>query len=557
MRVKTLTSLAVVVSLLFAASLLASCATQSGSTLRSVSSAEGRPAEKSGEKQSEKAPAKPPAVLPAEGKKGLEVDSNPSNVEVILDNEYRGRTPLLIDSIGEGRHLLVLQKDGYYSVARWIDYSGDYMLYEATLLRITGFVSLSVSPPETVVTIGDTSVSPGFSEMPVGSYSVLARAFGYADYRGTTSILEKSLTPLDIVLSPVPFDFTRLLAVRSVVNPDNPGVLGSIELVFSVTGPGEGRLSVFDSSSREVFTDRLSEFNTWDQSYRWNCTDNDGRALPDGAYRIVLMGKGGQPEVEASREIEMRIDRSVRVAPRSLWSGAAGLLYAPSAEVLPAGAFQSELIAAAFREVPTFRTPVALGVRVGLSGGVELDFLADIVLSDAGAPFGGSLSARYSVASARGPVGFAAAVQGKVSIQYDPAAGVLLSDTMANFTGISLGVPVQLSAGPVSFLAGFDLVASLWEPMASDRDPRMTTWLYLRAGLLLDFGQIVGGLSVSARTSPLFVSPFGIGLPVQAGAEIRWLIPNSHLLLSGVLVTEASGLADLYLMGGGGLGFLY
>ena len=565
MRAKTSVSIARVVTLLLAAGLLASCVTHSGSTLKTVSPVEShtsdKPADKGSAKPAAKPPTKPPAELPAEGKKGLEVVSTPSNAEVILDNEHRGRTPLLIASIGDGRHLLVLQKAGYYTVSRWIDYSGDYMLYEATLLPITGFLSLTISPAESTVTVGDGRILPGFSEMPVGSYSVLARAFGYADYKGSISILERSLTPLDIVLSPVPFDFTRFLAVRSVVNPDNPGVLGSIELVLSVTGPGEGTLTVLDSSSQPVFTDRLPRFTTWDQSYRWSCSDSEGRDLPDGAYTIVLAGEGtgeaDQPEAEATRQIEVRIDRSVRVAPRSLWSGGAGLLYAPSADVLPAGAFQSTLLAASFLDAASFRSPVALGVRIGLSGGVELDFLGDLVLSDAEAPFGVGVSARYLLAAPQGSVGFGAALQGKVSIQYDPAAGVLLSDTFANFTGISLGLPLQVTAGPVSLLAGFDLVASLWEPYASTRDPRVAAWVYLRAGLLLDFGQVVGGLSVSARTTPLFVDPFGIGLPVLAGAEVQWLIPGSHLVLSGMLAAEASGLADLDLMAGGGLGFLY
>jgi hypothetical protein len=566
MRGKPPVSLVLVVPLLFGVWLLASCATQSGSTLKAVSSVEGRAGAKPGDTQSEKPPekppAKPPAELPAEGKKGLEIVSNPSNAEVILDSEYRGRTPLLLDAVGDGRHLLVLQKNGYYAVARWIDYAGDYMLYETALLPITGFLSLSISPQGSSVTVGDGRVSPGFSELPVGSYSVVARAFGYADYRDTVSILERSLTTLDIVLSPVPFDYTKLSAVRTAVNPDNPGILGSLELAFSVTGPGSGTLTVLDSSSRTVFTDRLPEFSTWDQSYRWNCSDDEGRPLPDGAYRVLLTGKGEDPEPEASREIEMRIDRSLRVAPRSLWSGAAGLLFAPSAEVLPAGAFQSALLAAAFADGSMFRAPVTLGARLGLRGGVELDFLADIILTDSDALFGGSLSARYAVASLRGPVGFGAALQAKISVQYDPAAGVLLSDTLANFTGISLGLPLQLTAGPVSLLAAVDLVGSLWEPYpegleATWRDPRITTWLYLRGGLLLDFGQIVGGLSVSARTSPLFVDPFGIAPRVQAGAEIHWLIPSSHLILSGILAAEVSGLSDLYLMGGGGLGFLY
>jgi len=562
MSARTSISSVLIAAILLAAGLLVSCATQSGSTLKTVASVEGRSAEKPADKPSDRPPAKPPAKPPAGSEKGLEIVSAPSNAEVILDNEYRGRTPLLLDGISGGRHFLLVRKDGYYAVARWIDYSGGHMLYETALLPITGFLSLSVSPDGTGVTVGDRRVSPGFSELPVGSYAVVARTFGYADYRATISILERSLTTLEIVLQPVSFDYTRLSAVRSVVNPDNPGILGSLELTFSVTGFGTGALAVLDSDSRQVFTRQLSEFTTWDQSYRWDCSGNDGRPLPDGTYTVALTGRGEGSEVEVRREIEMRIDRSLRVSPRSLWSGAAGLLYAPSAEVLPPGVFQTSFLVAALANGSAFRAPAALGARLGLKGGVEIDFLADLILTDTDAPFGASFSARYALASPRGPFGFGAALEGRVSAQFDPAAGILLSDTLANFTGISLGVPLQLTAGPVSLLAALDLVGSLWQPYpggpeATWRDPSLTAWLYLRGGLLLDFGQVVGGLSVSARTDPLFQGALQIGLPVQAGAEVHWLIPNTHLLLSGILAAEVSGISDLYLMGGGGLGFLY
>ena len=562
MSARTSISFVLIAAILLAAGLLVSCATQSGSTLKTVASVEGGSADKPSDKPSDKPPAKPPAEPAAGGEEGLEIVSTPSGAEVILDNDYRGRTPLLLDAVGDGRHFLLVSKDGYYAVARWIDYSGGYMLYETALLPITGFLSLSVSPDGTGVTVGDRRVSPGFSELPVGSYPVVARAFGYADYRATISILERSLTTLEIVLQSVSFGYTRLSAVRSVVNPENAGILGFLELTFSVTGPGAGALTVLDSDSRQVVTHQLSEFTTWDQSYRWDCSNNDGQPLPDGTYTVALTGRGEGSEVEVRREIEMRIDRSLRVSPRSLWSGAAGLLYAHSAEVLPPGVFQTSFLVAAFANGSTFRAPAALGARLGLKGGLEIDFLADLILTDADAPFGASFSARYALATPRGSFGFGAALEGRVSAQFDPAAGILLSDTLANFTGISLGVPLQLTAGPVSLLAALDLVGSLWLPYpggpeASWRDPRLAAWLYLRGGLLLDFGQVVGGFSVSARTDPLFQGALQIGLPVQAGAEVHWLIPNTHLLLSGILAVEMRGFSDLYPMGGGGLGFLY
>ena len=532
-----------------AAMCLVSCATQSGSTLRSVTAVE------SGDGSAETKPARVPESSKA--RKGLEIVSSPSRADVFIDNTYQGQTPLVIEAIHRGRHFVRISMAGYYEVGRWIDFYGDYVLYEVTLLPITGFLSLSVSPPDATVTLGSNHVPPGVTEVPVGSYPLTARAFGYADFRDTVTIFERSMTSLDIMLAPVSFGFSRISAVRETVNPDNPGVLGSLEVSFSVTAPGTAEAAILDPAGNLVFDAALLPFSSWDQSFRWNCRDRDGHPVADGAYTFRLTGRGDEATGDVQVEIAVQIDRTLRTAPRALWSGGAGLLYAPTADVLPPGGFQVSFLTAVFTDGLTIRAPAALGARFGLKGGAELDAFADLIIAGDHAPFGAGVSARYALLRPQGPFGVGAAIQAGFAAQYDPPDGVLLSDTFANFSAISLGVPVELVAGPVHLLLSPSIAASLWTPMGTSRDPALTSWLYLRAGLLLDFGQIVAGVSASARTTPFGSALFGIGLPVQAGAEMHWLIPGTHLLVSGIFAGELSSAADFYLMGGAGLGFLY
>jgi hypothetical protein len=88
--------------------------------------------------------------------------------------------------------------------------------------------------------------------------------------------------------------------------------------------------------------------------------------------------------------------------------------------------------------------------------------------------------------------------------------------------------------------------------------------MYLRAGVMLDLGEVTAGISASTRTQPLpgGVAFMGWPAPIQAGAEIHWLIPGTRLLISAMAAGEyepatARTAESYYFMGGGGLGFLY
>jgi len=532
-----------------AAVLLVSCETTRGVTLGRVLAAEA----------GQKSPENPPAKPPQGDKKGLEVISTPDRAEVWIDGELKGLTPLLVEDITKGSHRVLLRKRGYYGVEAWVEVKADYVLYQANLPQITGFLQLAVTPSDSLVTVGGTRASGGLLELPIGEHPVVVRAFGYKDYRGTATIMEKAMTFLTVTLEPAPFEITVLTVPKPAVNPDNPGLLGVLEVSFSVSGPGTGRVAVVDGKSAVVFSQELPPFESWDQSFSWDLRGSSGAPLPDGEYLLQIVARGDGADLDSRRETAVRIDRTLKVAARSVWSGSSGLMYAPVAEVLPPGDFQLSVLGGATVVNSLYRAPIQLGARIGLGNAVELDVSGGLIPSSVAIPFVAGIAARWNILSPHGQYGTGSAIEAKASLQFNPAASsVLLTDTFANFTGISLGMPFQITLGTLNLLASVGATASLWHPYGQT-DPAPVIWLYLRVGLMLDLGQVTAGVSASTRTEPLpgGVSFLGSPVPFQAGVEVHWLIPNTRFVLSGMAAGEYEGSANYYFYGGGGLGFLY
>jgi hypothetical protein len=539
--------------LLFLALLVASCATTSGSLLGKAVPLEG-----AGSRQ-QRQPVKPnyqPSGVPVT--QGLQIVTEPDNAEVYLNGAFQGRTPLVIADLDQGTYRLTIRKSGYYDIDTWIDFPGSYMLFQTPLVRITGFLEISLSPPEASVTVGGNAVSPGVLELPTGPYMVVARAFGYGDYGERVSIAEKALTKLDITLSPAPFSFSSLYSAKSTFSPDNPGTLGTVELDFVVTGPGTGEATVLDSNSLAVFHDTLPEFTTWNYRYLWGLRDSSGRDLPDGEYRFILSGIG-KDSTKDRKGISIRIDRGARESYQSQWSGSAGLLYAPSAEVFPDGSFQVSFLGAASLLDSPITAPLQISGRLGIGGVLELDGEAAVILTTGSSPFSFGVAARYPLLKAERPFGFSAAMEAKAAAQWEPAVGIFTTDVFSNFTGLEVSFPMQAVLGPLSILADAGLIASFWQPddPAIPPQPGFVSWLYLRGGILLNFRELSGGLSIAAHTLPLPGGIASIGLPFQAGLELHWLIPGTHVAISAALLGDVRDGADYSLSGGGGLGFIY
>ena len=541
----------------------ASCATSKGSTLGTVMSAQNSTGSKSAG-----SPPQEPSQNPPGSSKGLQVLTDPPSAEVWIDGDFKGLSPYVMEDISVGWHRIVLRKSGYYETSSWVEFKGDPVLYQTSLAQIVGFLQISATPADITVTVDGQEVPQGTQQVSVGTHEVVIKSFGYTPYTTSVVIAEKAVTALSVALEPAPFDVTGFSIPKTAVNPANPGLIGSLELDFSVTGPGTGQIHVVDGTGTDVFTRVLPDFATWDQSFSWDVHTSTGQALADGVYTLRLDTTGRGDETSISREAQFTVDSSLKVAPRSVWSGSAGLLYAPVAEILPQGDFQVGVLGAGLSDpILGIELPLQLGVRIGAFPGMEIDASAGLIATGTVLPLTASVTARWGLLAPHGGFGTSAAIQVKVAGQISTsqnAVGPLMTDTFANFTGVSVELPLQLTLGAVSGLLSFGATGSLWYPYLFQSDgvsPKFgpVVWLYIRAGIMLDLGSVSAGISASTRTQQL---PGGIAflsspIPFEAGAEVHWLIPGTRLMVSGIFAGEYQDSNNYFFMGGGGLGFLY
>lgn len=544
-----------------AAVLLSGCATSKGAALGTVSSARSSAASSSSSNAPQEPSQNPPGTT-----RGLQVLSDPSSAEVWIDGSYKGLSPYVMEDISVGWHRVVLRKDGYYESSGWVEFKGDPVLYQVSLAQIVGFLQVTASPADVLVTVDGTQVGPGTQQVAVGSHEVTVKSFGYTPYTTQVTIAEKAVTALSVTLQPAPFDITDFSLPKKAVNPWNPGLIGSLELHFSVTGPGEGSLKVSDASGVTMYERTLPPFTTWDQAATWDVRAADGQPLPDGQYTIAVSATGSDGGVSASREGQFTVDSSLRVVPRSLWSGSAGLLYAPVAEVLPEGDFQVSILGAGIANLSDIQVPLQVGLRFSALPGMEIDASAGLIGTSNLLPIFASVAARWPLLVPHGGIGTSAAVQVKLAgqlITTQNGAVVDPTDTFANFTGLSVELPLQVTVGAFSAMLSAGVTGSLWYPYLQDASGAPVfgpvAWLYFRAGLLLDLGSVTAGVSASTRTQQL---PGGYAflswpIPFEAGAEVHWLIPGTRIVVSGIFAGEYRDASYYYFMGGGGLGFLY
>jgi hypothetical protein len=493
---------------------------------------------------------------------GLEIRSLPDSADVFLDNRYMGITPLVIEKVETGRHRLTLRKDGYYSESEWIYYSGRYDSYFFQLEEITGFLEVNAFPPDAQINYGGSWLpADRLHELPAGSHSIRVRAFGYLETGLRAEIQPRALTEITVRLQQAAFWLSDLRTDRRAFNPRNPGPLGRARIRFRVSSYGSGRATITDGQDRVVMSQTLGRFTTWEQGFDWDGREPSGAPLPDGTYTVLIEAEAEDGGTSQSTRLSLTIDSSIMLLYRSLWSGSAGLLYVPTADILPGGSAQFSSLVLVHGESgedgTSIRAPVNLGLRVGLGprNRFELDTSVGGIIGYSrdtfDLPWFASAAFKASLRRAAGPFGLGAAAQAKITYQN------AYTDTLANFSGLSLGLPAALQWGRFALLFSPEVILSPWTVGYEedfDPDPGINAWLYGRFGMLVDFSSFSAGVSLSLRSQP-FAEGFGLDMPLQGALEAHWLIPDTHLFLSLSLAGELHP-SDFQLLGGAGLGVL-
>jgi hypothetical protein len=169
-----------------------------------------------------------PTPTPSFGR--ISVTSNPSGATIYLDNAIKGLTPLTVDSVPNGNHVVVLRLDGYQDSVKNVVVTADTQTLNAVLIpttipattkttaigtqspeqttspQITGSGSLSVTttPPGAQVYVdggmkGITPTTiPGLSP---GAHAIVLKMGGYQDLTTSITITSGQLSEYSTGLS--------------------------------------------------------------------------------------------------------------------------------------------------------------------------------------------------------------------------------------------------------------------------------------------------------------------------------------------------------------------
>ncbi len=448
-----------------------------------------------------------------EGLASLDIRCPARSARAYIDSYYAGSCPYTAD-IPAGPHSISVEAPGFrpLGVSLVLEEKTRYTVY-FNPSRITGRLFVSLEPASATLFLDGQPIGTGFTELPVGAYTLVARRFGYEEERFDIRIEENSTTRADISLERAAFSVYDFGATRSAFNPANSGDAGRTSVVFAATNYGSALIEIFGPEGSLVGALDFPDLSTWRQGEYWDGRGPDGAPLPDGSYTARLLARPSanvpilapgpveQGEVaedgSISLEAEIVIDSTIKVRPTASISAMPGLSAFPDPLPQVAGTTAMEIGAFAPGLDPA-------SSALGLSLSVSLGGKAVISLSGA-AEFAGSGSADLAASAL-------------VSLLADRGSGS--GDRGSGFSDRGSGFSGAL------FLRGS------WSGAASPAMPESGSAVELSSPWSIGFGDFRLGASVGALGD--FTSP-GFGLLALCRAGLWWEAPSFRVGLSGSL----------------------
>jgi len=154
------------------------------------------------------------SLTPLETSGSLYILSNPSNAKVVLDGMYRGTTPITLNKLASGTHILELDSPGYYDWKSTVEVpAGGTKTVSGTLNQMpvsnVGWVYVSSSPGGASVTLDGTnygqtpaSGSLKLNSIGVGDHTVTLTRSGYSVYTTKVSVNANTVSEVSALLQP-------------------------------------------------------------------------------------------------------------------------------------------------------------------------------------------------------------------------------------------------------------------------------------------------------------------------------------------------------------------
>ena len=202
----------------------------------------------------------------------IEFVSLPDQARVVLSGILWGQTPVTIAELNPGNYTLEVRLEGYkpFTADLTLESGKAYKIF--TKLEIsTGFLEIkSMKSWETLELYSSQTllepISPGLYKLPIGNHTLDLKVFGFTPVGLKVEIKADEVLSVAPNLNPAEFKILSLNIWPRVINPENPGDLGSLKLTFSVSAPGNPVLQISTTDGQILLNRTLGPFSTWNQN---------------------------------------------------------------------------------------------------------------------------------------------------------------------------------------------------------------------------------------------------------------------------------------------------
>ncbi len=497
---------------------------------------------------------------------GLHIDSTPSSARISLNGSPVGRTPLTIRP-PDGRYRITAEKDGYYRTEITLRYSeGEFHEINLHLDQIVGQLIVRTEAPNARVNVSSRTGSHSTSasanrrvELPVGTYTVEVRAFGFETERTVVSIRENQTTEVPVEMTPVPFRVDSIETWRGRFSSHDAGRFGQASVRVEVTAPGSAQYSIADDAGRTVYGPESLQFSQRTTVIEWDGLDERMQPLPDGDYVLLLESETGSRFTR-----HLRIDSTISMQFRPLYGSGPGTLFAPLPTHLPRSAMQIGFLALGHADTAGYLVPINGSLRFAAGDRDEIAasfgmFSRQIAGAEAELlPYISLFYSRVMLGNADSSLSTSIQLRGTYRSQNPP-------DYLASDSGAALTVPIAAVFGPLTLSISPEAAIGLpSQPILRG---------YLRGAAVLEVDSLTTALSAAVRSTSVGSmadssvpsdsiaasgdSGLAVEWPATVGVEAHWLIPSTGLVasLGGNLRWHPED--GWYLSGGGGVHVLF
>ena len=147
------------------------------------------------------------------------LSSFPNETSVVVNDEYKGKTPLTLEGLEPGTYNVTFSRFGYHKFSTPVKVeSGSVSEVTASLEQETGGLAINTSPAGARVMVdgADAGISPiTITNLPVGNHTLNVSYASYTSQEQPVNVIANQTRAVNLVLGPVP-PFSKMRAAGLV-----------------------------------------------------------------------------------------------------------------------------------------------------------------------------------------------------------------------------------------------------------------------------------------------------------------------------------------------------